>query len=712
MRASSLAVRPARPRYNLCGRFNPGASGSRRRLVMAFMLQDCHLDTADDRRCLRQVRAPGLACLLVLGVSCGGKETRSTPPASLRSVTTSATAISGTLVKRLGTIKFEGSPGDLIAFGPDGKTIVLGSRGTAIRLWDVASGRERMTIESGHKSVWGWAVAPNGAAVATVGFDGGVRVHALSSGKEVLAIPAEGSHIAVAFSPDSTMLAYAGMSERTVHLADAVTGQPRQSFAIDNGTKQIGFSPDGRTLAVEVGGTVYLHDVASGKPRLKLPGDILGSRFGWSRDGKALARVDYRGLLRIADPTTGGDLVPPLGFGLQERGQAVAFSPDGALLAVGLSHDVDGPVLFLVDTKTGQKTAVGDERHAIDSLAFSPDGSVLATASRAGIRLWSVPEGSDLSRTGHERPVGSAAFSADGSTVATGSADSVYLWRTADGELTGSVDVASIGGKTRYPPLAFAPDGSLAIVVGRTVAFWDPATRHVARRVQCARETVGVAALAPDTRWLVAGTVKTGTDRPEVVRFALEDGNPAWSVTPDVARAGGSIGGALPLANMVTALAVAPDGETIAAAFFAGELLLLEARSGRTVRPFSKEKKVGGVLAAAFSPDGQTLATAEISRAPELWNVATGDRRCAIGSATTILTGPSFSHDGKVIAASEVDGSISFFDVATCVGLGNMGGGAPSPKGDYAQVLAFAPGDVLMVSGHLDHTARLWRLVR
>jgi hypothetical protein len=44
--------------------------------------------------------------------------------------------------------------------------------------------------------------------------------------------------------------------------------------------------------------------------------------------------------------------------------------------------------------------------------------------------------------------------------------------------------------------------------------------------------------------------------------------------------------------------------------------------------------------------------------------------------------------------------------------LGNMGGGAPSPKGDYAQVLAFAPGDVLMVSGHLDHTARLWRLVR
>jgi dipeptidyl aminopeptidase/acylaminoacyl peptidase len=80
----------------------------------------------------------------------------------------------------------------------------------------------------------------------------------------------------------------------------------------------------------------------------------------------------------------------------------------------------------------------GGHSGSVNSVAFSPDGSLIASASTdATIRLWRVSDGVLLrTLTGHTSDVNSVAFSPDGNLIASASSDNtVRLWRVSDGVL-------------------------------------------------------------------------------------------------------------------------------------------------------------------------------------------------------------------------------------------------------------------------------------
>jgi WD40 repeat protein len=160
--------------------------------------------------------------------------------------------------------------------------------------------------------------------------------------------------------------------------------------------------------------------------------------------------------------------------------RSVAFSPDGRLLASGSWDDT----IKLWDVATGSLVrSLSGHTDWVMSVAFSPDGRLLASGSWDDtIKLWDVATGSLVrSLSGHTGAVNSVAFSPDGRLLASGScgkAEGLYcvqgeikLWEVASGR-----EVRSLSGHTSWVmSVAFSPDGRL-LASGSydgTIKLWD-----------------------------------------------------------------------------------------------------------------------------------------------------------------------------------------------------------------------------------------------
>ena len=267
----------------------------------------------------------------------------------------------------------------------------------------------------------------------------------------------------VAFSPDGRLLAWGG---HMVHLLDASTGRLVGS-PLDTAEKVhvIAFSPDGRQLAIGHEGGLSLWDVPTGRQVSQLASTESIRAVAFSPDGTLLASAGEAVQVRdlsgsvlltirfgsvspasdVAFSSDGSFLVIVLGDGTVHMRRAglgeasspvwsasgdmasVAFSPDGALLA-----SVERYEAKLRDAATGEFIVGYRSSTGLNRGAFSPDGTLLAIGADDGtIRVLAVPSVFEqFTLSGHTSPVRAVAFSPDGLAIASASAGgTVRLWR-------------------------------------------------------------------------------------------------------------------------------------------------------------------------------------------------------------------------------------------------------------------------------------------
>src|SRR5215475_469280 len=160
--------------------------------------------------------------------------------------------------------------------------------------------------------------------------------------------------------------------------------------------------------------------------------------------GSGWAQPPAEPKIRIEGPCHGGTV------------RSVAFSPDGKLLA-SASED---KTIKLWQVSTGKHIRLfNGHAGSVYSVAFSPDGKTLASSSEEGnesaLRLWEVNTGR-LIRSFEERNqwVTSVVFSPDGRMIASGSSEhKVKLWDVKSGKVIRSHDGQS------FNAVAFSPDG-------------------------------------------------------------------------------------------------------------------------------------------------------------------------------------------------------------------------------------------------------------
>jgi WD40 repeat protein len=298
-----------------------------------------------------------------------------------------------------------------------------------------------------------------------------------------------------------------------------------------------------------------------------------------------------------------------LGYsGVSTAINSLAFSPQGNILASG----GDDKIIKLWDLNTQKVLAsLSGHAQAVKSLACSPDGQILATASDDHtIKLWNLNTYQEIfNLCGHSHAVKSVAFSPDGQTLASGSWDkTVKIWDVSTGE-----EIFTLNGhQLQVSSIAFSPQGELLATASldRTIRLWQLPTKKL-------------------------------KNRPEYTLLASFSGH-TWAV-----------------------------------------------------------------LSVAFSPNGKILATGSDDNTIKLWEVNTGQVIATLSGHSWSVVALAFSADGATLISASWDQTVKLWQVSTAVEIATLSGHV-----DSVFTIAVDPFTQLIASGSKDKTIKLWQIVK
>jgi WD40 repeat protein/beta-lactamase regulating signal transducer with metallopeptidase domain len=417
------------------------------------------------------------------------------------------------------------------------------------------------------------------------------------------------------------------------------------------------------------------------------PGDVRAALNGQVRASRtALVQLDQTGILPDGPASFGPGVVwhrervthgsgrapdAKTSRGGRAVALALAYSPNGSTLATA----GDDGVVELRDVASGEVIGrLEGHRDAVSCLAFSPDGKTLATGSYdQTLKLWDLASRrARATLTGHTNWIFAVAFAPDGSSLVSAGHDKmVRVWDAATGR-----DLATLAGHTAsVRAVAFAPDPSSRILAtggaDRVVLIWDLGTRTVRRMLTGHKGTVRALEFAPD-----AATLATGAEDGEVRLWDAASG-----------RALATLSGH---SDMVTSLAFSPRGGLLATGSVDTSVKLWDAKAGK--ERASLQGHLDGISSLAFAPHGLQMATGGFDGSVRLWEPA-----APIFSPAACLGYPgeaygvAFSPDGQALRAAGEAG-IARWHVLTGAPLGPVAKGAVT-------VLATAPDGVTYATG-------------
>ncbi|KAF8541118.1 WD40-repeat-containing domain protein [Trichophaea hybrida] len=335
------------------------------------------------------------------------------------------------------------------------------------------------------------------------------------------------------------------------------------------------------------------------------------------------------------------------------------------------------------------------------ALVFSPLGSVIKSQFRDQVPLWikNIPAVQhDWSPTlqpleGHSRVVNSVAFSPDGQLLASASEYcGVRFWDPSTGGVLGTIE----GHSNYIRGVAFSPNGQLlACTYGRTIWLWDPTTLTAGGTLEGHSDAVQGVAFSPDGQ-LLASASSDSTIR-------------LWDPTKRTVKS------ILKVHSSVMGVAFAPHSQLLASASLDHTIRLWNPSTGDAISTLKGHFE--GVLKVGFSPNGQLLASASQDRTVRLWDLSTETALGVLEGHSNVVSGVAFSPDGKLLASASYDHTVRLWDPTTGTTRGIFKGHSGAVMGvafaPNGQLLASASHDRtvrlwdLSISAY-DHTVRLW----
>ena len=550
----------------------------------------------------------------------------------------------------------------------DGKYLLSGGWGGAVKLWDVQTGREIRTL-SGHKSAPSVAFTPDGLHAVTFesGLDEGIiRLWDLQSGKASYTVTKKGLSLfmpPITFGPRGKYFMIADPLRPKVQLWETATGREMGGLDLKNVRTEMIVSPDGRfALSQEPG-------------EMRLAGYVSKPTLLWNLPTGNVIRELRKNLSRFNS----------------------AFTPDGSRV---LSYHESS--LELWDAATGRViwSVKGGHTGLVDFIAIAQNGTLALTASKSDktVRVWDVVSGRLLQviafpggfEPGLISPDGHFILFCSGSKIISIS-DTVKIFDAATGR---EIKTLTKKGTIPFENISFTPDGH-ALVMMRLdggVTLWDISAAREVQRFEGSGQTITRVNYAPE------GNLAAIVGRKDVSIWDMASGKRVLVLTGH--------------GKDVSSTAFSPANGTLVTGSLDATLRFWDLKTGK--EKFSVPGHAGGVLSVSYSADGRYVVSAGNDALVKLWNGTT----CAllktfaghipgkgsdIHGAFTGVYDARFSPDGKTIASAGTDGTAKLWNVSTGKEIKSLRG----HDGNVTSI-AFSPDGRFLASGGRDGAVRLW----
>jgi len=301
----------------------------------------------------------------------------------------------------------------------------------------------------------------------------------------------------------------------------------------------------------------------------------------------------------------------------------------------------------------------------------------------------------------HPVAVSSVAFSPDGKLIATGADDNlIRIWRVGDGTLVRTIggDEGLEGDRPRINSIGFSPDGRLIVSgsAGSKAALWDVSSGDEVAELSGHGGGVTSVSFSRDGKHVLTAS----RDRVAIVWDATGSSSEPWVAATTI----------VPQLGAVTAAAFDPTGNRVLLGFENGEAGIWRADGGE--RLIALEKHGSAVSSVAYSNDGNRLLTASYDKTLKVFD-GTGQTLIArlVGHQDKIYSA-GFSPDGTRLISASADSSIRIWDASDLLDA-TKEAELVVMRSRTQRVLAaaYSPDGKLILAGSSDGTARLWDAV-
>lgn len=444
----------------------------------------------------------------------------------------------------------------------------------------------------------------------------------------------------IAYSPNGKYLAVA--ASIGVWIYDMTT---YQEIALITGPKghlnSVDFSPDGKTIiSGSEDGNVYLWDSETKIQKRTLTSSLLGADcVALTSDGNTIAIGG--GTAEGLDPTISlwhvstGEFLKT--FGGPYSPVSLCFSPDGKTLVGGVRFE-KGISVWNANTGELIKTLKGHEEfESINSIVFSPDGNIIASASNdKTVRLWSPHTGLLLQTlTEHTKSVNSVIFSPDGDTLISAGDDGIRVWNSNTAESSNFIEIPA-------RCVVFSPDGKTFVSSSSDgIRVWEAQTRKLLKMIEGYSDSVSSVVYSPDGNTIASGNLNHN--------IHLWDANTGRIIKTLTGHT-----------DIITSVVYSPDENTIATGSYDNTIRLWDVHT--YVHRKTLNGQIGSVSSMNFNPDGDIIVCCG-GKEIRIFDVHTGELLKTLTGYTRYVNSIAFNPEGNTFAIS--GGGLDLFDVNT-----------------------------------------------